>query len=1273
VLVGGVLASSAPALGLSQRGHAFAFSFASKGEGAGKLVHPAGVAVNEATGEVYIVDAGNDRIERFGPKGEFIAAWGWGVSDGKAEYEVCSSACKAGIAGEGQAQLDAPEAIAIDNSASPGDPSREDLYVLSDTVAQNNVIEKFSSGGEPLGRLHLKSELPGMLGGIAVDPRGRVWVSDLGSAPAELASLNDAKENELLAGTPVQLECAETRGLAVDATAEVFYLSHQLAGLQGECPEVAPSPKAPALIAKLGSSGEVQSEAFDYENTSAVAVDIASSAGSPLGEAAKGEVYLDNQTSIAAFGADGSLIQRFGSEQLSAGAGVAIDSRTGDVYVADAKADKVDVFEPEQAGPPTVDSLAFQDLSPTSTRLEAQIDPHGSNTHYYFQYGTADCRVTPALCTDVPAPPGQDLGAGFGAQATSAVAEGLTPGTSYFYRVIAANGQGEAQGAQTLDTFTSLPSATDVLPDGRAWELVSPPEKHSALIYPIGGTTENGGPASGVIEAAQDGSAITYAANAPIGEEVLANRALEATQAISTRGPEGWSTQDIATPTDNAKGLQPGAAQEYRWFSPDLSLSLAQPFGPFRLTGSHLQEPPLVPGVQSEERGLYLRHDSTCRTASAGCYEPLLTPEGDTTKAQFGGELEFDGATPDLRHVIFSSDVALSSAAPSAPGLYEWSAGKPPAEALRLLSVLPGNKKAAPHEPEPQLGDFNPQRSSARNAISADGSRVFWTAISELKESEVTRLYMRDTTTNTTIVLNAAQGVKEPTAEELAFEEVHFRTASADGSRVFFTDTFPLTAQSKLRPSEGGEEAPADLYVCEIAEGTEGSECHLKDLTVDPGSNFGESADVVGTLPGASQDGSYVYFIANGVLDAEARSAGATPGHCARPNDKQAALASATCNLYLERYDQESKEWEPPRFIARLSQEDQPDWGGSGSFSLGALTTRVSPSGRFLAFMSKEPLTGYDNLDQSAAAHGARDEEVYLYDAQEGRLTCASCNPSGAQPKGVFDHEASGEGKGLLVDRLGVWKESEREEQGGAGGRNALDHWLAGSIPGWTPVEEGTALYQSRYLSDEGRLFFDSPDELVAHAKNGKENVYEYEPEGLGSCHSPAGCVALISSGESDHESAFLDASESGDDAFFLTNQPLVGSDHDTSFDVYDARICSEASPCISVPPASPQGCEAVQTCRPLTPSQQVFPGPSGSATSSGAPNQPASQTLHSQASAKPKPLTRAQKLTKALKTCRARYKSKNRRALCERRARKSYGAHTPAKKAKKPTKNGKK
>ncbi len=85
--------------------------------------------------------------------------------------------------------------------------------------------------------------------------------------------------------------------------------------------------------------------------------------------------------------------------------------------------------------------------------------------------------------------------------------------------------------------------------------------------------------------------------------------------------------------------------------------------------------------------------------------------------------------------------------------------------------------------------------------------------------------------------------------------------------------------------------------------------------------------------------------------------------------------------------------------------------------------------------------------------------------------------------------------------------------------------------------------YQPRYLSDSGRLFFDSPEALVPQDTDGVENVYEYEPAGIGSCTGVSGtfdagvggCVSLISSGTSSEESAFFDASVSGDDVFFLT------------------------------------------------------------------------------------------------------------------------------------------
>ena len=117
--------------------------------------------------------------------------------------------------------------------------------------------------------------------------------------------------------------------------------------------------------------------------------------------------------------------------------------------------------------------------------------------------------------------------------------------------------------------------------------------------------------------------------------------------------------------------------------------------------------------------------------------------------------------------------------------------------------------------------------------------------------------------------------------------------------------------------------------------------------------------------------------------------------------------------------------------------------------------------------MSERSLTGYDNQD---AVSGEPDEEVYLYDAAANRLVCASCNPSGQRPHGLLDSELTSEGLGPLIDRPGVWRE----------------RWLAASLPIWT-LDFGRSkspIYQPRYLSDNGRLFFNSPDQLVPQAEN---------------------------------------------------------------------------------------------------------------------------------------------------------------------------------------------
>jgi hypothetical protein len=828
--------------------------------------------------------------------------------------------------------------------------------------------------------------------------------------------------------------------------------------------------------------------------------------------------------------------------------------------------------------PALIDSESVAHVSATGAELQTAINPLGNDTTYDFQYGTESCEATPSPCTSAPNAP-VDIGSGESDVSGDAQLQELQPGTTYYYRVLATNSLGTADGVQHVFTTQQSGNAF-ALPDGRSWEMVSPPDKDGA---PIEALTREGG----LILASDDGDSLAYVADGPIAQEAQGNRSPEMQQILATRGPDGWSSQDIVTPNSQAEGIPPGIPPEYQFFSPDLSLALVEPWG-----DSARAEPPLAP--EATQKTIYVRNNAT------GTYLPLVTEANVAPGTEFGHDLHFISATPDLSHIIIESKVALTGPG-SAPGLYEWAGG-----VLQFVSMLP---EGAPAH-EVALGYSH----VATNAISSDGLRVVWTNSVE----NPGHLYMRDTATSETVQLDAAQGVPEPGG----LGEAQFQTANSEGSRVFFTDKQRLTSDSTADTEPGKEHA--DLYECEMIEENGKLRCHLKDLTVD--ANAGEHAAVQGFLFGSSQDGTTLYVVGQGVL-------------ATNENGNGESAEAGRDNLY--ELHAAGTGW-VTTFIGVLANEDSPEWEGNRKANSAFLTARVSPNGRFLAFMSAASITGYDNVDQNS---GKRDEEVYLYDSASAGLRCVSCDPTGARPVGVLDTEEAGEGLGLLVDRRKVW----------------LGHWLAGNIPGWTAQALVSALYQSRYLSDEGRLFFNSPDDLVPQASNGKEDVYEYEPSGVGSCESASGgCVALISSGSSGKESAFLEATPSGDDVFFITAAQLLPQDTDTAFDIYDARVCTQGSPCLTPLPQAPTGCSTADACRPAAPAQQAPIGPSGTATVSGSGNaQPSSPKQEVKGvKTSSKPLTRAQKLAGALKVCK-RMRSRKKRHACELHAKKLYGPKT--------------
>jgi hypothetical protein len=124
---------------------------------------------------------------------------------------------------------------------------------------------------------------------------------------------------------------------------------------------------------------------------------------------------------------------------------------------------------------------------------------------------------------------------------------------------------------------------------------------------------------------------------------------------------------------------------------------------------------------------------------------------------------------------------------------------------------------------------------------------------------------------------------------------------------------------------------------------------------------------------------------------------------------------------------------------------------------------------------------------------------------------------------------------------------------------------------------------------------------LVPTATNHNENVYEFDPDGVGSCAGGSGCVYLISAGTGNGRSRFVDASANGDDVFILTYDQLVAQDGDNLADLYDARVGGGFT-LPGLPPCEGEACKPSNTPAPSiygAPASAAFEGPGNPATTS--------------------------------------------------------------------------
>jgi hypothetical protein len=102
--------------------------------------------------------------------------------------------------------------------------------------------------------------------------------------------------------------------------------------------------------------------------------------------------------------------------------------------------------------PPSATTGSASKLAQSSATVSGTVNPNGTDTSYYFQYGTTTsygAKTTPS-----------DAGAGSSDQAVSANLTGLQSGTTYHYQLVTVSSAGTTAGADQTFTTTTPPTVT---------------------------------------------------------------------------------------------------------------------------------------------------------------------------------------------------------------------------------------------------------------------------------------------------------------------------------------------------------------------------------------------------------------------------------------------------------------------------------------------------------------------------------------------------------------------------------------------------------------------------------------------------------------------------------------------------------------------------------------------------------------------------------------------------------------------------------------------
>ena len=281
----------------------FLFKFGTKGIGDGQFDFPLGIVL-DSIGNIYVADFKNNRIQKFDANGNFLF--------------------KFGTEGEADGEFNSPRDIALDTAGN--------IYV---TDYGNNRVQKFDSKGNFLFKLGTEGRDNGEFiapQGVIVDNAGNIYVSDDFRVqkfdsngnflsilePEDLVKV-DNDGNILSTEDIINSRKSGQAGMAFDSTGNIYVADFKNDRIRKFDPDG-------SFLTKFGTKGL---EDGNFDLPSAVALDKA------------GNIYVTetNNHRVQKFDSKGNFLLKFGTVgkedgQFLGPSGVAVDS-AGNIYVTD--------------------------------------------------------------------------------------------------------------------------------------------------------------------------------------------------------------------------------------------------------------------------------------------------------------------------------------------------------------------------------------------------------------------------------------------------------------------------------------------------------------------------------------------------------------------------------------------------------------------------------------------------------------------------------------------------------------------------------------------------------------------------------------------------------------------------------------------------------------------------------------------------------------------------------------------------------------------------